>query len=76
MTERSLARGPDVMELLVKIAAIFILFHIVVDTIRQVREPLLGLDRHEPQFVYRVYVVWLVVRLGAALLVTLYLFFK
>lgn len=65
------------MGLLAKIAAIVLLYQIAVDTSDSVRKrTVIRLDPRFPRSCYRFDVVWLAVRMGAALLITLYLFFK
>jgi hypothetical protein len=66
--------GLAVMEIVAKTASILLLFQIVTETILYIRDPKLDLD--DSLAIRRFYVVWLIIRLGAALLITLYLFLK
>ena len=60
------------MEVIAKIAAILLLFQIVTETILHIKDP--KIDPDDSPAIRRLYIVWLIVRLGAGLLITAYLF--
>ena len=62
------------MEIVAKTAAILLLFQLVTETILYFRDPRLDLD--DSPAIRRVYVVWLIIRLGASLLITTHLFLR